>query len=104
MAYPITKFGFYSLSRIMVNSVKGIENIPINSNFILISNHEKLIDPLYIICPILKKLNKKIHFLASARWWFLGETVCRKWAGCIPLFNSKQVYKEAKELAKREKE
>ena len=100
MAYPITKFGFYSLSRIMVNSVKGIENIPINSNFILISNHEKLIDPLYIICPILKKLNKKIHFLASARWWFLGETVCRKWAGCIPLFNSKQVYKEAKELVK----
>ena len=100
MAYPITKFWFYPLNWIMIKRIKGENNIPKNPNFIIISNHENLIDPLYIIYPMLWKLNKKVHFVATPTWWFLGETICRQWAGGIPLFNSEQVYKEAKKLIK----
>lgn len=56
---------------------------------------------MLIIYPILRKLNKKVHFLATPTWWFLGETICRKWAGCIPLFNSEQAYNEMKNHIKK---
>ena len=82
----------------LIKRVKGIDNIPHRTPFIIVSNHEKLIDPLYILYPILKKLNKKVHFVATPTWWFLGDTICRKWAGCVLLFNSEQAYREAKEL------
>ncbi len=98
MTYPITKLWLYPLCIIQLKKIKGINNIPKKTPFIIVSNHEHLIDPLLIIYPILRKLNKKIHFIASPRWWFLGETICRQWAGCIPLFDSEQAYKEAKEL------
>ena len=80
--------------------INCIENIPNKGPFIIISNHERLIDPFYVLYPILKKLNKKIHFIATPTWWFLGDTICRKWAGCIPLFDTKQAYAEAKKLIK----
>ena len=98
MAYPITKFWFYPLCRILIKRIKGIDNIPDKTTFIIVANHEKLIDPLYIIYTVLKKLNKKVHFLSSGRWWFLGETICRQWAGSIPLFDKKQAYNESKNL------
>lgn len=98
MAYPITKFWFYPLHWVLLKKIKGKENIPNKAPFIIVSNHEHLIDPLYILYPILRKLNKKIHFIATPTWWFLGDTICRKWAGCIPLFNSEQAYKGAKGL------
>ena len=50
---------------------------------------------------MLKRFNKKVHFLATPTWWFLGEKICRKWAGCIPLFNSKQAYNEMKRYVKK---
>ena len=98
MVYSITKFWFYPLNWIMIKKIKGENYIPNNSNFIIVSNHEHLVDPLYLIYSILKKLNKKVHFVATPTWWFLGETICRKWVGTIPLFNSKQAYKDAKKL------
>lgn len=101
MVYPISKLWFYPLCRILIKKVKGIDNIPEISNFILISNHEKLIDPLLIIYPILRRLNKKVHFLATPTWWFLGETICKKWGGCVPLFNPKQAYNEIKNHVKK---
>ena len=100
MAYPISKWLYFPLIRILIRRVEGMENIPRKKPFILASNHEKLIDPFYILYPILKKLNKKVHFLSTGRWWFLGDAICRRWAGCIPLFNAEQAYNEAKELIK----
>lgn len=100
MAYPITKFWFYPFNWVMIRRIKGMGNIPEDKTFIVVSNHEKLIDPLYLAYPLIKKLNKKIHFLSSARWWFLGDTICRQWAGCIPLFDKEQAFKESKELIK----
>lgn len=98
MAYPISRFWFYPLNWVMIKRIKGTENIPKNITFIIVSNHEHLIDSLYLLYPILKKLNKKIHFIATPTWWFLGDTICRQWAGCIPLFSSEQAYKEAKTI------
>lgn len=98
MAYPISKLWLYPFCRLMIREIKGIENIPNKSKFIIVANHEHLVDPLHILYPILRKLNKKVHFVATPTWWFLGETICRKWAGTIPLFNSEQVYKESRGL------
>lgn len=100
MAYPISKIWIYAICSVLIRRIRGLENIPDKTPFIAVSNHERLIDPLYIIYPILKKLNRKLHFLAKPTWWFLGETICRKWAGCIPLFDSKQAYNETKELVR----
>lgn len=100
MAYPISKFWFYPSCRLFIRRIKGSENIPINSNFIIVSNHEKLIDPLYIIYAILKKLNEKVHFLATPTWWFLGDKICRKWAGCIPILSTEQAFDEMKKCLK----
>ena len=99
MVYPI-QIWFYPVLSSFIGKIKGKQNIPKQGNFIIISNHAHLIDPLLITYISLKRLNKKIHFLAKPSWWFLGETFCRKWAGCIPLFNSKQAYSEIKEYLK----
>lgn len=84
----------------MIKRIKGVENIPNKAQFIIVSNHEELADPLYIVYLIIKTLNRKVHFIATPTWWFLGETICRQWAGCIPLFDSKQAFQEAKNLIK----
>src|SRR3989338_5528494 len=76
MAYPITKFWFYPLCAIALRKIRGIGNIP-KTPFIIVSNHEHLADPLYILFPILRKLDKKVHFVATPAWWFLGDRICR---------------------------
>lgn len=101
MAYPISKFLLYPFFKVFIKRIKGIKNIPNKSNFIMISNHENRIDPLYLAYPIIKRLNKKIHFLAQPKLWFLGKTICSKWLGCIPLFNSKQAYDQMKDYLSR---
>ena len=98
MVYPISRFWLFYSFRIFIRKIKGLDNLPRNFNFIIVSNHEKLIDPFLILCPVIKKLNKKVHFIATPTWWFLGDTICRKWAACIPLFSKEQAYKESKEL------
>ena len=98
MVYPIFKLWLYTFCRLMIRRIKGTVNVSDQSPFIIVSNHEHLVDPLYILYPVLKKLNKKVHFLATPTWWFLGDTICRRWAGCIPLFDSAQAYKESIEL------
>jgi 1-acyl-sn-glycerol-3-phosphate acyltransferase len=103
MVYPISKFWLYPFCSVFTKRIKGIKNIPQKSNFIMISNHENRIDPIYLIYLTVKILNKKIHFLAQPKLWFLGKTICSKWAGCIPLFNSKQAYNQMKDYLKRGK-
>ncbi|MAE42461.1 hypothetical protein CMO93_01710 [Candidatus Woesearchaeota archaeon] len=104
MVYPFFKnLLVFPYCRLQIRKIKGIKNIPKKSNFIITSNHENRIDPLYLLYPFLRRLNKKIHFLAQPKLWFLGEKICRQWAGCIPLFNSKQSYAEIKEYLKKGK-
>ncbi len=101
MVYPITRFWLYPLCRILLGKIKGMENVPHKLPFIIIANHEKpSLDAILIVYLIVRKLNKKVHFIAKTGWWFLGEIICRQWAGCIPLLNPKQAYKEVKGLVK----
>lgn len=100
MTNAITKLWFYPFCRLMTRKIMGIENISDKETFIIVSNHEKLIDPVFLIYAVLKKLNKKVHFLSTGRWWFLGETICKQWAGCIPVFDSKQAYEDTKRIIK----
>lgn len=98
MKYLTIKIWLYPFCKMMLNGIKGTENIPKSLPFIIVANHEKRVDPPYIFYAILKILNKKIHFIATPAYWFLGDKIFRKWAGCIPLFNPKQAYMEAKKL------
>ena len=98
MAYPILKLLFYPLCRIFIKKIKGIENIPNKKTFIIVANHETTRDHLLIYYPILKKSNKKIHFIATPVWWF--NIISRQWAGVIPMYSPKQAYRKAKELIK----
>ncbi len=97
MVYIISKLWLYPFCNILIKRVKGIENIPVKTKFIIASNHETLRDHLLVIYPILKKLDKKVHFIATPVWWFESERV-RKWAAVIPLYSPDQAYEEAKEL------
>lgn len=97
MVYPIVKIWLNPLCRMVIRKIRGLDNIP-KPPFIIAANHDKRIDTFLIIYLIINKLDTKVHFIALPRLWFLGDKICREWAGCIPLFNSKQAYKEAKKL------
>lgn len=100
MVYPITRLWLIPLSKLLIKKIKGAENVPHKTPFIIIGNHEKpSLDAILIAHIIIGKLNRKVHFIAKTGWWFLGDIICRQWAGCVPLLNPKQAYKEAKELA-----
>ena len=100
MAYLITKIFYYSIIGFFMKGIKGLENIPKDKNFIIVANHDHLIDPVIMQYPFLKK-DKKVHFLATPTWWFVGDTIARKWAACIPLFNPKQAFEESKDLIRQ---
>ncbi|MEK6891621.1 MAG: lysophospholipid acyltransferase family protein [Nanoarchaeota archaeon] len=96
MVYPISKLWFYPLCWILIKKIKGIGNIPGKKTFIIAANHETNRDHLLILYPIIKKLNKKVHFIATPVWWF--NIISRQWAGVIPMYSPKQAYREAKKL------
>ena len=98
MTYLILRIMFFPIFRIFLKKIQGIKNIPNKRPFIVIANHESRWDHILVLLPILKKLNKKVHFIAVPTWWYVHEKIYRQWAGAIPLFNPKQAYKEAKEL------
>ena len=85
MVYTIAKKTILAFARLFLKEVEGIENIPRKGPFIITSNHESYLDPFLIGSIIIPLLNKKIHFLAKkGRFWNLfGDTISRKWAGCI---------------------
>lgn len=98
MAYPISKLWLYPLCWILTKKIKGMENIPDKKTFIVAANHETNRDHLLIIYPVVKKLDKKVHFIATPVWWL--NKFSRQWAGVIPMHSPKQAYREAKEAIK----
>lgn len=92
MVYPIFKRTVLPTARLFLKEVKGIENIPKNGPFIITGNHESYLDPFFIGSIIIPLLNKKMHFLAvKGRFWdLLGETIAKKWGGCVCLDEGKE--------------
>ena len=103
MIYQIAKRIVPPIIKLWVKNSNGLQNVPKNDVFIIVANHSRQIDGPLVIYLIVKNLNKKVHFLARPRFWFLGETICRKWVGCIPLFDSKVAYNEMKKYLKERK-
>ena len=106
MAWAIFKMLIFPPIRLFIKSVGGMKNIPKDKNFIVTSNHPSWLDPFIIGTIITPFLNKKIHFMASPRFWFLGDTICRKWAGCIPVYKDdkgESAIKEALSFLKNNK-
>lgn len=101
MAYAISKLWFYPLSRPFIRKINGIENIPLETPFIIAANHERFLDPCLITYVILRKLNRKIHFLARPSPWFIPSILERNYAGNIPLLNPGQAFQDMKDLLKK---
>ncbi len=99
MVYPISKIFLKPLFQGFIKKVEGLENIPKKGPFILAANHASALDPLVLDAVIIPKINKKVHFLTkkvgkwhyyltkqkSGDFYWLGDLICERWAGCIPL-------------------
>ena len=90
MVYPFTKLAIFPFFRLFIKELSGLENIPAKGPFIIASNHESYLDPMVICSVVIPKINRKIRFIAirdaaQRNFWKLGDVICRKWAGCIPL-------------------
>lgn len=106
MVWPIFKMFIFPPIRLFIKGIYGMKNIPKDKNFIVTSNHPSWWDPFIIGTIITPFLSKKVHFMASPRFWFLGDTICRKWAGCIPVYKDdkgESAIKEALSFLKNNK-
>ena len=99
MAYPITKLWLIPLLRLLIRRIEGIENILTKGNFIIASNHDRILDSFFIWYVIVSKLNRKVHFIARPTNK-LDKIVPKKWAGWILVFDRKKGYAEALEKLK----
>jgi len=106
MVYPISKILLMPLFKLYTKNIQGLKNLPKNTNFIVTANQNSWWDPIALTALIIKLLNKKIHFMANPRFWFLGDTICRKWVGCIPVYKNdkgESALREALRLLKKNK-
>ncbi|MBI2654415.1 1-acyl-sn-glycerol-3-phosphate acyltransferase [Candidatus Woesearchaeota archaeon] len=98
MVYPISKLLFLPLLRVIIKRVKGVENVPPKTPFIVVANHEHHLDHLLVGYLIISKLNRKVHFISVPLFWFAKTKIYSKWAGTILLFDPKQAYQGAKKV------
>lgn len=94
MAYSISKILLVPIFKIWIGDVKGLENIPIGSSFILASNHASYMEHMLISSIIVPKLGKKLYFIAkkehfegiSQKSWHM---IWTRYVGYIPIDRSK---------------
>ncbi|HCJ52544.1 MAG: hypothetical protein A2898_00945 [Candidatus Kerfeldbacteria bacterium RIFCSPLOWO2_01_FULL_48_11] len=86
IVYPITRVTLFPLCRLLIRSVRGLENIPKRGPFILACHHLGPLDALFIAAVVVPRINQKIHFIASIAPWgpLWKEIVAKRWSGCIP--------------------
>lgn len=99
MVYQITKIWLMPLLRLLIKKIEGVENIPASGNFIIASNHHRILDSFFIWYVIVSKLNRKVHFIARPTNK-LDVIIPKKWAGWILAFDRKKGYAEALEKLK----
>ncbi len=73
------------LIRIRTKKVKGLENLPKEGAYIIVSNHISYSDPLFIIANIFPQIKRKIYFLTAEKILrFFKMFLMDKWLGMIP--------------------
>lgn len=86
MVYPIGKRIVSPFFLRYLKKIEGIDNLPKKGNFIIAANHESYLDHPFIICTIVKHLNKKVHFLAKKEHFSNPiKAAWHRWAGAIPI-------------------
>jgi len=86
MAYPIAKWIIPPVTKLWLKEVNGLENVPRGKPFIIAANHESYIDHFFILCTLVKVLNKKAHYLAKKEHFSNPlKAIWHKWAGAIPI-------------------
>lgn len=86
MVYPIGKRAICPIFNLWLKKVNGLSNIPKDTNFIVAANHESYLDHPFVICTIVKELNKKVHFLAKKEHFNKPlKAMWHEYAGAIPI-------------------
>lgn len=99
MIYPFTSLTWFPLLRLFIRKTHNIGNLP-KPPFILATNHESYLDPMLLDSVVIPRIDKQVHFLSmKGRFWHVfGDTLSRKWAGCVPLDEGKE--RAVKELVR----
>src|SRR3989338_3475235 len=101
MAYPIGKILLVPIFKLWIGDVKGLENIPVCSPFILAPNHASYMEHMLISSIIVPKLGKKLYFIAkkehfegiSQKSW---HRIWTRYVGYIPIDRRKDGKKALK--------
>lgn len=86
MMYLLAKIMFIPLTSYLVKEVRGIENIPKKSGFIIAANHASYFDPIIIPAFFFKKFKRQVHYLGKKelfRPWVMK--VFHNQVGTIPI-------------------
>src|SRR3989338_2129852 len=94
MAYSISKILLVPIFKIWIGDVEGLENIPIDSPFILAPNHSSYMEHMLISSIIVPKLGKKLYFIAKKEHFDeisqkLWHKIWTRYVGYIPIDRSK---------------
>ncbi|MBU0628688.1 MAG: 1-acyl-sn-glycerol-3-phosphate acyltransferase [Nanoarchaeota archaeon] len=90
MVYPIGKI-FRHIFTFPVKEIKGLDNLPKDSAFVVASNHHSFIDPLILASILTKPLKaKKIYFISAMLLFFdvLTNFIFSEFGGSIRLKKS----------------
>ncbi len=96
MTFPVFRWVLWVLLKPLIKDVRGVENAPLKGAFIIVANHESYLDPFIILYSLIKRTNKKIHFIAMTGrtkfLWKIGifNRFFREWAGIVPLDDGKR--------------
>lgn len=97
MVYPIGKLIWPPIYCLWLKDIKGKENMPKDTPFIVAANHSSYYDTLLPYIIITKQLNKQVHALVNSRYWdSLFFRAMMEWGKCIPVYVEKAIKSEKK--------
>jgi len=91
MVYPILELWLPRLTKLWLGKVKGIENVPMGSSFIIAPNHSSYYDALLVPVVVIPHIGKKIHPFVNSNYW--KNPLARYFLNhgeCIPVYVKKE--------------
>src|SRR5690349_13012398 len=64
--YRVLGFTLLPLLRWRIGEISGLENLPSNSGYIIVSNHQSWIDSGILAGAVYRRLNKSLRFVAQS--------------------------------------